>query len=325
MSNYRVRTDEGMVPANKLGITGTFNQFDRTFYVEVAGDPAATGEDPSFPSTLESVLQNQQQAGMLIVCGLGTHAGTFTITEPDVTIRGRLAGIQQQQVTLSGPLNLEPTCTRFVAQNVRFAGDITDTSQGRHRFEEVDVQGAVTYTRTDPRNFVEFLDSSVETLTYVVSGAGGGGTINGADTFLTGATDIGNCQIDTPLHFFSSRSGTTIRRLRSTVFVAAVIDDVVFNSTTADAVDMPAGLLVAGNCRFNGAGALGTITVAQSWLYDCILDLAASSLGTAVPGLGPAVFRAISYVPDVPANWAGVPPKTQDEAINRLIAANPGA
>jgi len=323
--SYRVRTDEGMVPVAKLGITGAFNQFDRTFYVEVSGDPAATGADPSFPSTLESVLQNQQQAGMLIVCGLGTHTGTFTITESDVTIRGRLAGIQQQQVTLDGPLNLEPTCTRFVAQNVRFAADINDTSQGRHRFEEVDVQGGVTYTRTDPRNFVEFLDSSVETLTYVVNGAGGGGTINGADTFLTGATDIGNCQVNTPLHFFSARSGTTARRIRSNVFVAVVLDDLVFNSNTADAVDMPNGLLVAGNCRFNGSGGLGTVNVAQSWLYDCILDLAGSSLGTAVPGLGPAVFRAISYVPAVPGNWAGPPPTTQDEAIDRLIAANPGA
>jgi len=81
---------------------------------------------------------------------------------------------------------------------------------------------------------------------------------------------------------------------------------------------MPAGLLVAGNSRFNGSTGLGSIEVSQHWLYDCIFNISTSSLGAFAVGLGPAFFSEIFYN----NSFSGLSANTVQGAIDELSSSS---
>jgi len=329
-----------LVSGNHLPNGSPFPGFDHVAYVEVNGDPTQSGADPAAPSTLESVLTNHQVENLLVILGVGTHSTptAFDITSDNVTLQGRLGGYQAQTTALTGPLNLTAGVTRFQAFGLRFNSDINDLgSDGRHRFVECG-SGAITYLRTSPRNFLEFLDSSMPGCDYTVSGSGNGGTAGGADTFMTGASDLGSISVSTSGHYFKTRHGSTSKQISapngsSPIFV---LEGFVINGTDSVGVSLPTGSLIAQNCRFNQTGVgLAAVDVNLHWFADVLYRDAGSSVGGIFPGLGAteaevqagnggaSQFSRLAYTAADPNDWGGNPPTTVAEALDRLASMTP--
>ena len=278
----------------------------------MSGNPAQDGRDPANPSTLEALLDSHQVDNMLIICGVGAHstATAFNITKTNVTIASRMRGYNPFTTSLSNDINIGAGVRKFQVFGFELNGNVNDNlSGGEHRFVECRAGGGTTYTRTNPARFIEFLGSSLPTMNYVVTGAGSGGTAGGGDTFMSEVADLGNVSIDTPLHYFKTRHGQTTKELSAGVGVFAifVLEGVVINSGTANAINVPGGLVIGQNCRFNDSGGLGKVTALQSWFDDCIFDVPSSSLGAPAAGLGASYFRQIVYGPATPGDWPIVP------------------
>jgi hypothetical protein len=311
------------------GVTGSF---DKTVYVTVGGDsdPSNDGSDPNNPTTLGNVMTNHQTSSMLVILGIGTHSvpGGISVNEDNVSFISRMGGVHGETTAITGELTLGSGVTRFQAWGLRFNSDIMDdSSDGRHRFLEC-TSGNIKYTRVNPKNYLEFSDSSMNQMDYKVTGSGSNGTAGGGDTFMSGNSDLGTVQLDTASHYFKTRHGQTTGQIRagSGVFVFVVLEGTVVNSKTALSVSVPAGMVIAQNCRMNNSSGIGPVEAQLSWLDDCIFDVSASSLGSSSGlGLGAAYFTELSYTAANPGDWSGSAPTTIQQAIDRLAAANPGA
>ena len=308
---------------------GGVGGFDTMRFASQDGATDVDGSDPSKPATLEHILANHQVPNMLIVVDGGApHTGTLEVTESNVTIAGRWAGVGYERAVIGAPISIGAGVTRFQAYGVSLQ-DINDSdSDGRHLFAQCSVIGNRTYSRSSPKNFVVFDDCNFRSMGYTVSGTGSGGTASGGDAFLTGATELGNLSLSTNLHYVKIRGKCITGRITAPAGVFAIVDcpNTEIEASSGPAVSMPAGMLIMQGGRINDQpGTPGTVTVAQSRVLGVMMDADGSSFGARPAGTTGAHFDALQYKPEAPADWSGTPPTTIQEAIDRLAAANPGA
>ncbi len=305
---------------------GGADTFDKMRFVSPAGSTNADGKNPADPTTLAHLLANHQEDGMIVVLAAGAaHEGALEITANDVTLVGRWAGVGYTRVVLGSPLSIAAGVSRLQVYGVSL-GDVVDASDGDHRFIQcASLGGARTYTRTDPKGFLVFADCNFRSLAYTQTGTGSGGTASGGDTFLTGSTELGDVTM-TPNAYLKARGKVILGNVSAAGFAVLDCPGAEIEANSAPAVDMPAGWLIMDGGRINDTpGVPGTVSVAASRVNGVVLDAAGSSFGGAVPGTTGTYFGELAYLAGTPGDWAGSPPATIQDALDRLAAANPGA
>lgn len=275
--------------------------YARTLFVDLNGDPAATGENPARPTTLQNALATAAFADA-IVLGNGVYTtgapivipvSNLTITSWDGTQTSNNTEIDDQIVIPAGITRLRLSC-------IRLDGGVLDQgSEGRHYFSFVNVNGS-SIQRINPRRWFDLENCECPSAPVSITGVGSFAPEFGARGSL-GTLSTVTCSATGGVNVFLSdlrRSGRVTLSNGARAFVQNAKS--IVDNTQAVVADASTYVELRDSNLLNALGAPTAVALSGTYqLTGTVFDRATSTLGTDVANV--AAFSALR-VETVPAN-----------------------
>ncbi len=292
--------------------------YDNTIFVDPDGSAAENGKNPGRPTTLANAIATAQFSTLIVLAeGTYTTGAPITIPQNNITLVSRQGGTGSNSVIIQDAITLPAGRTRCRFFGIRFDGNFTDSSDGRHFFSRCSVGSGVSYARTDPQNSLTFHDCDFSSMTLTVSGTGSVGcstNVKGSHCSL-GASSFGA----TGPHVFDCIGVDFIGPVTITEGVMSARQTTIIG--TSPAVNASAGTIVRlRNCSIVSAiGNVQDVTLAGDYeLQNVILDKDGSTLNNEI-GDASEFSADILYTPTTPGDWPTVPTKIKP-ALDTLAA-----
>ncbi len=299
-------------------------EYTNAFFVDPQGNPAANGRDPAIPTTFANAMSQVVDSSLVVLApgtysdGDGPGAGTTTISANTVTLFGMQGGGTAASAILTDDVVINAGVSETRLSGLQLPGDITDNgATGPISIVECSAASG-DLVRNSPIGLMAVIGCDFLAKSYTSSGGNGG-----VFTLSGGSTRFGTITNSTPNHVLSifsvqrtdkitfTSTGTILAQLLNILDGARPIDA---PSAVVSLVDVTVG---------DSAGVPRPVTVGTHLFQQVTYEPAGSVLGTALGFL--TYFTGIGYIPADPGNWAATPPDNIADAIDRLIAANPGA